>query len=216
MHEPGPVLISRSFFLDEEAATAAVVICHQQGPRVFVYCGHFGSRDLAFSGFLVFFAVDCTCKHGARVAVSAEKRGSHSRRCDLPYQPQTPPAISGACTEQNKNRQNGTDTPGPRHEPRSDTGPLPGGRPALLGIRGVPRLRVPRGVPRLRVHDRAKENEQEPRATGRSCGSPIAQVARCCKRATGHRAPWCCAVFPSVLLCLPAYARLAAPDTRFQ
>ena len=34
MHEPGPVLISRSFFLDEEAATAAVVICHQQGPRV--------------------------------------------------------------------------------------------------------------------------------------------------------------------------------------
>ena len=36
MHEPGPVLISRSFFLDEEAATAAVVICrisHRRRPR---------------------------------------------------------------------------------------------------------------------------------------------------------------------------------------
>ena len=70
--------------------------------------------------------------------------------------------------------------------------------------------------------DRAKDSEQEPRSTRPSCRSPIARWPGAVREqpAIGPLGalPAVVLVLRSVraVLCLPARARLAAPDTRFQ
>ena len=210
--EPGPVLIPRSVFsLDEEAATTAVVICHRRGTARFVY-GHAGSRYPASSGFpfsgsaSVWFPVKCTHRQAAPVVFSESKAATAAVAiCHLEIRANSARAPDQTRTKTKRTRRNRhPGITGQRKEPRSDTGPLPGGRPALLGTRGVPRPRVHRPRKRQRA--------------GAEVDSPPVQVdkqPRCgplLSKATGHRACRCsAAVVVAVLCCVPSVLCSARP-----